>query len=70
MSAIPKMFFVRHDGDVREVACCQCATCSNHFWIEHPETERPAFCPYCGIRFTHTDFLSSEDFKNALDGGH
>lgn len=45
----------------------RCPRCTNFFWITDAHLEPPAFCCYCGLKFTGHRKVSSADFK---DLGH
>ncbi len=41
-----------------------CTVCKNYFWVQHVEIQPPAFCPFCGIRFTDKKLISDEDMES------
>ena len=49
------------------VRTVRCVTCSNHWWIEHAEIERPGFCAYCGTKFNHYQTVSPDEFAKGND---
>jgi hypothetical protein len=55
--------FTRADGVRAEVDGCACARCRNYFWITHVAIEPPAFCPYCGQRFSGAIPVSHEEMN-------
>jgi hypothetical protein len=41
------------------VRCCRC---QNFFWVTDAHIEPPAFCAYCGTRFTGHRKVTGADF--------
>jgi hypothetical protein len=65
---VVKLLFTSATMRARDVDIAQCAICSNHFWFEDAQIEIPKFCPYCGIRFERTRWLSSNQFQAGMEG--
>jgi hypothetical protein len=46
----------------------RCTVCTNYFFVVDGAIELPAYCCYCGTKFTGTEVVNSEDFKKGQTG--
>lgn len=60
--------FERFDGQKTEVDICHCPACKNYFWAatEQLRIELPAFCCWCGFRFTGFRRISGQESNDMI----
>lgn len=43
------------------VNTCACPNCKNYYWIQHFEIEAPVCCPFCAVKFSGFEVVTSEE---------